>query len=86
MSTATTTARAVFDRANSQLGMIDLLRKVVRDAPALGRDTTPDQRTAWLRHVITICRLEDVRVRPSRPETWAQAFERVCGEVLRETA
>ena len=75
-------ARAVFDRANSQLGMVDELRKVVRDAPALGHDTTPEQRAAWIRHVITICRLEDVKVRPSRSETWAEAFERVHGEPL----
>ncbi len=76
------TARAVFDRANSQLAMIDELRKVVRDAPRLGHDTTPEQRAAWIRHVIDACRLADVKVRPTRAETWAQAFERVHGEAL----
>lgn len=76
------TARAVFDRANSQLGMIDELRKVVRDAPRLGQDSTTEQREAWIRHVIDVCRLADVKVRPTRAETWAEAFERVHGEAL----
>jgi len=80
MSAATT--RAVFDRANSQLAMIDELRKVVRDAPRLAHDSTPEQRAAWIRHVIDICRLGDVKVRPTRAETWAEAFERVHGEAL----
>lgn len=76
--------RAVFDRANRQMAMcrelISQLHPIV--LPPFRPGTTEDERTEWLRHVITTHKLADIKVRPSRSETWAQAFERVCGEGL----
>lgn len=84
MTTAAPTARAVFDRANSQMAMcrelISQLHPIV--LPPFKAGTTEDERTSWIRHVITTHSIADIKVRPSRPETWAQAFERVCGEGL----
>lgn len=83
MSAATST-RAVFDRANRQMAMcrelISQLHPIV--LPPFKAGTTEDERSAWLRYVITTYDLADSKVRPSRSETWAQAFERVCGEGL----
>lgn len=77
-------ARAVFDRTNRQMAMcrelIAQLHPIV--LPPFRPGTTEDERAEWLRYVITTHGLADIKVRPSRPETWAQAFERVCGEGL----
>jgi hypothetical protein len=79
-----TTARAVFDRVNSQRGMVQELTSQLHTIalPRLGHDSTPEQREAWIRHVITTHALADLKVRPSQSRTWAHAFEQVHGEPL----
>ncbi len=79
---ASRTSTATLDRMARQWLMVMELRKVARDVPRLPITTTADQRASWLRDVIQRNGLADIKVRPSRSETWAQAFERVCGEGL----
>lgn len=73
-------ARDVLDRAGRQRWMVTELRLLVSETPPLGLAPTEEQRIGWIRAVIERHRLADTRVKPSKPDTWAQLFERACEE------
>ena len=79
-----TPVRTVLDRAGSQIGMVRELIAQLHPIvlPPFAPGTTEDERAAWIRHVITTHGLADLKIRPTRAETWAQGFERLCGESL----
>ena len=83
---AAPTARVVFDRANSQmetqqrmLGRLSLLRG---EAIPLPMTRSPSILAELIRHWIQELACADHAAQASKPETWAQAFERVHGEGL----
>lgn len=78
------TLAASFDLLRRQWAMVaDMTtRGIAATMPPLPHVSTTDQRAAWLREAIERNGLADLKVRPSKTETWAQAFERVNGEPL----
>lgn len=78
--------RAAFDRAHDQMAaqrrMLARLALLRGEAIPLPVTRSPSVLTELIRHWIEVLGCADHAAQPPKQETWAQAFERMCGEGL----